>query len=239
MKRTILTINGQRVWATEAQYDAMMVLNDTRKGGMATIHSYVPETNWKERPVQNIQFISRFSTLKMYERQIAALKALRFDQLDLSKEPKLATLSEDDAREIFQQRKEKEITSKEKTLSNDRSDAYRQAHDRNYIQVSEGIKVHLITEKDDDGLKHPVLTDGLPAVSSIMVSAIFLNTTTIKEGTRKVVNSGAPVLMSNAIQDAINRPGLVFRSLSLKADNFESLTIDKETVVPDEYINIA
>lgn len=239
MNNTILTINGQKVWATEAQYDAMIVLNETRKGGMATVHGYIPKTNWKECPIQNIQFISRFSTLKMYERQIAALKALRFDQLDLSKEPKLAALTEDEAREIFQQRKDKEIASKEKTLSNDRSDAYRQSHDRNYIQVSEGIKVHLITETGDDGLKHPVLTDGLPAVSSIMVSAIFLNTTTVKEGTRKVVNSGAPVLMSKAIQDAINRPGLVFRALSLKADNFDSLMIDKETVIPDEYINIA
>jgi len=80
---------------------------------------------------------------------------------------------------------------------------------------------------------HPVLTNGYPTVSSIMVSFLELNRTVVKEGVYKTVNSGASVLMGNAINSLLNQRSVGIRKLSLKEDNFQSLTISKNVVLPD------
>jgi len=235
MTRSIITINGERVWATDAECEALRILNDTRKGGFATVHGYVPASNWEKdaRPVQDIQFLSRFSVAALYERRIAALTALSFDDVlpAIEKDEKLKALSEADQRALFVARRTFEVDSMQKTLNGVRDSAQREAHDRNYITVGTGVKVNLVSEANDNGIKVPVLTDGLPTVASIMVSAIFIKVNTVTEGVRKYPNSGNPKRMSNAITGTLNRPGLDMRTLSLKPDNFDRLSIDGESIL--------
>jgi hypothetical protein len=237
----ILTrINDTVLFATLEQIAALAILKDTRKGGVASVQGYVPTSGWIDRPVQNIQFISRISTERLYRRHVAALTALSYGDIadTIAKDSKLAAMSHTDLVTLFETRRDSEVASKEKTLSGDRSGAHRAGHDRCYIAVDTGIKVNLVTEKDKDGIKQPVLNNGFPMVATIMVSAFFLKVKTVKEGTRKEVKSGAPVRMSNIIKSVLNQPGLNLRMLSLKTDNFDLLTIDRNTIVPDQYLSM-
>jgi len=237
----ILTrINETILYATMEQIAALAILKDTRKGGVASVQGYVPSTNWIDKPVQNIQFISRINTERLYKRHIEALNALSYGDIadTIAKDDKLAAMTHTDLLALFESRRDMEVASKEKTLSGDRSGAHRAGHDRCYLSVDTGIKVNLMTSKGDDGLQHPVLSNGYPMIATIMVSAFFLKVTTVKEGTRKTVNSGAPVRMSNIIKSVLNQAGLNLKMLSLKADNFDRLTIDKNVIVADDYLSM-
>jgi hypothetical protein len=235
MTHTVLNLNGTDVLATDKEIAALNILMETRKGGFASVNGYKPSTNWVEAPTQNIQFMSRVSTERLYNRRVKALETLTFADVanHIASDTKLAAMSHTDLLALFNDRRQMEVDSMVKTLEGDRSDAHRQGHDRCYVHVTQGVKVNLVTEKGADGLKHPVLTNGLPTVASIMVSALFLNVTTVMEGVRKVVNSGAPVRMSNIIAKAVDKPGLSIKMLSLKPDNFDTLTIDKQTILPE------
>lgn len=232
--RTLISIDGQNVWAAPEQVEAVATLLETRKGGVAAVEGYSPSTDWVKRPIQNIQFISRVDYGKMLARKQEALEALSIaDVADaIAKEPKLAELSHAEQRSLFMEALNAELASIEKTQSGDRSDAHRKGHDRCYIGIGDGVKVHLETEKRD-GIKVPVLTNGYPTVDSIMVNAFFLNTKTIVEGERKVVNSRPLTLMKKAVQRAIDKPGVSLKTLSLKADNFKTLKIDKQAILPE------
>jgi hypothetical protein len=215
----------------------LTVLENCRHGGCASVVGYSPDKGWIDRPYQNIQFISRVSTGKLYARRIAALEALEYGDIasDVARDSKLSDLTASDALELFNTRKQGEIDSMSKPLTGNtgRSDAHRQGHDRCYIHVSQGVKVHLVTEKVD-GIMQPILRDGFPTVNSVMVEALFLNVRTTVEGTRKVVNSGCPVRMSNLIAKHINNVGNQIRFLSLKADNFEYINIDHNAIIAKE-----
>lgn len=236
--RSIIVIGNEHVWATDAECEAIRLLADTRKGGFATVHGYIPESNWEKdaRPVQNIQFLSRFSIAKLYERRIAALTALRYKDISeaIAKDEKLSEKSDEELRELFVARKMKEVESMEKTLAGVRDNAQRKAHDRNYIHVSEGVKINLVSEANEDGIKVPVLRDGIPTVRSIMVTAIFINVNTVTEGIRKYPNSGPAVRMSNAMTATLKRPGLDIRSLSLKPGNWDRLSIDGNELLVEQ-----
>lgn len=224
--------NGLQVWITKAQMEALEVLEVAQAGGCASVNGYVPTTGYVNCPTVNIQMLTRFSYGRLLNRKMDALKAIEFADIPANVIPsnKLKGKTEE---EWFDVRKEQEIASMQKTLDNDRSDAHRQGHDRCYAHFAKGVSAHLVTERSTDGLMHPVLTNGHPTVKSIMVSFLQLNRTVLVEGTRKVVNSGASVLMKNAINGVLNQRSVGIRKLSLKEDNFQSLTISKNVVLPD------
>lgn len=230
---------GNKFWMTQAQCNALELLEDAHAGGCASIKGYVPETGYIERPTIDVQFISRFNYTRLLERRKAALEAITFEDVQPHlTDAKFASKSEDDLREIFADRKAMELASIQKTLDGDRSDAYRQGHDRCYKKIADGVDVHLVTAKGEDGLMHPVLTDGYPTVKSIMLSHLELNRKVIKEGVKKVVNSGVPFLMGNAIKKVLNDRSVGFRRFSLKEDNFESLSISHSTIIPDDLVDL-
>lgn len=237
----IITINDTEVHATDKQIAAINVLSEARAGGCASVKGYKPTTNWVQRPTQNIQFLSRVSTERLYNRRLDALNGLVYDDIAefVKDDAKLSALPSRDLIQLFWDRQDMEVSSIEKSLAGDRNDAHRQGHDRCYIGITKGVKVNLVTEKGDDGLKHPVLTDGVPTVASIMVSAFFLNVKTIVEGERKIVNSGNPVRMGNIIKRKLNQTGLNLKMLSLKEDNFDSLKIDGQAILPEGLEDIA
>lgn len=227
---------GNKVWASAEQADTLNLLVQTRKGGFAKVYGYTPSTGYTVPPVQDICMVTRFSTEKLYARKARALDAIAFaDVADaIAKEPKLNKLPVSEQRKLFNDRKQAMIDSMNKTLNGDRSDAHRQGHDRCYLHLAEGVKVNYVTEKGTDGLMHPVLDNGFPTVASIMVTYLENSKVTRVKGERKVVNSGAPVLMGNAIESLLNDRSVGLRTLSLKSDNFERLVIDNEVVLRED-----
>jgi len=241
------TDSGCTFNCTEAQAATLDELCTIIKGGIGTVHGYTSTSNRVEPEVSDIQFLTAFSVTQLYKRKIAALESLEFSEVDkyAITEPKVAELSQDQREALFEQRKQSEIDSMQKTLDGNRSDAYREAHDRCYCYVGQGVKIHYVTESEkfvEGGKtltrKVPVLTDGLPTADSIMLSILELNRTVTKKGEYKKVNSGASVLIKNAMLRALNLKSISIKTLSLKQDNFESLVVSRKTFLAEEFSNI-
>lgn len=242
------TDSGCTFNCTEAQAGTLDDLCDIIKGGIGTVHGYTSTTGRTAPEVADIQFITAFSTENLYKRKIAALEALSYADVAAYAErsDKVTALSQTERETLFETRRGQELNSLQTTLTGDRSDAHRQAHDRCYCYVGKGVKVHYITEDekytDEDGKakkrKVPVLTNGVPTADSIMLTILELNRTVTVKGEYKPVNSGAPVLMSKAMLKALNLRSIGLKTLSLKGDNFDSLVVSRKTMLAEEFSNI-
>lgn len=230
-----MNINGQEFYCSARQASTIETLLATQKGGFARVNGYVSKSDRLEPETADISFLSRFSITRLYERKIAALEKLTLADIadSVAKNAKLSKLDPATLAAEFDSRKATEIASMVKTLEGHRDDARRQAHDRNYAVIGSGVKVHFLTEKRDDGLTYPVLRDGLPQVKNIMISAIEVSRKVLNEGVYKTVNSGVPVLLSNAMAKALPKSTKI-KTLSLGDDNFTSLHIDNEAILPKD-----
>lgn len=236
VKRVVVeSVDGREVWVTPAQAEAVISLSQMQAGGCAALHGYRPTTNYIKSPVLDIQMLTRFNYTRLIERKRDALEAITFDDVQdaIAANPKLAALTVVKARELFEARKGMQLESIRKTLEGDRSDAHRQGHDRCYVTFANGVKGHLVTEKDSDGLMQPVTLNGLPIVKSIMINYLELNRKVVTEGEYKTVNSGAPVLMGNAISSLLNARSVGLKTASLKDDNFDRLVMSKTEFLPE------
>lgn len=239
---TLTDLNGTKFRATAAQAQAIEALSKARAGGLARVYGYKPTSGYVsgKGPTVDIEMLTRFSTERLYQRKAAALSDITFSDVreHIKADPVLNALSEIELQDIFNTRKSAEVASMAKTLtSDDRSDAHRAGHDRCYAKVADGIRVNYVTEKVD-GLQQPVLTDGLPTVAAILVNYLEINKETIVPGEYKVVNSGAPVRMSNCIDKVLNQRSVGFKMLSLKEDNFDRLTMSRATYLPEDVSGI-
>lgn len=221
-------------WCTLALASVLDTLRECAGGRFAAIIGYVPVgKDWIEAPVYDATFTSRFDTQKLYQRKLEALQAITFADVAeaIAKEPKLSALDTDTLESIFNTRKAMEVASLLRTRED--TAAHREGQARCHATVEDGlphgVRVHYVTEKGADGLMYPVLKDGLPIAESIRVHALEQSRTYRKQGTRKVVNSGAPVLMGNAIASLTNKRSVGLTSFTLR-DNFEALRIDGETI---------
>lgn len=235
MNKLYTGTDGKQFWVSPQQAEAIESLSETQKGGVATIYGYSSSSGYITRPVEDKTIITRFSTEKLYKRRIAKLNEITLNDIlpGVNKDEKLRNLSVAELETAFNERKASLIESMEKTLSGDRSDARREAHDRCYSTVSQGVKVHFVTEKVD-GVTVPVLTDGFPTADSIMLSALELSKNVRVKGEKKPVNSGVPVRVGNLIEKCLNQRSVGFRSLSLKPDNFERLVISRRSFLPED-----
>lgn len=232
----VLTINGQSFNCSARQSAAIQTLLESQKGGFARVNGYVSKSNRVTPQTSNLSFLSRFSLENLYLRKIKALQKLTVADIAdaVENQPKLKALSPEALSDEFAKRVADEIASMQKTLDGVRDDARRESHDRNYTSLGAGVKVHFLTEKRDDGLTYPVLGEnGLPTVKNIMVSAIEVSRQVLTEGAYKVVNSGVPKLISNAIQSKLPKSTKI-KTLSLADENFESLNIDGEAILPKD-----
>lgn len=232
----VMKIGDQSFNCSARQAAALETLLETQKGGFARINGYVSKSGRVTPETSNISFLSRFNLENLYQRRIKALNALRFEDVEaeLRKNPKLANLPLAGLQAEFEGRVNDEIDSMQKTLAGVRDDARRQSHDRNYASIGAGVKVHFLTEKRDDGLTYPVRGEnGLPTVKNIMISAIEVSRQVLTEGTYKPVNSGVPKLISNVIQGRMPKSTKI-KTLSLGDDNFESVQIDGEAILPKD-----
>ena len=210
------------------------ILRNAHKG-FAGVKGYIPSTNWIKAPVQDIQMNVGFIVSRLYVKQVQVLESLKIEDLDLSKWiPSKGANSCDNAKDQFDFCIAKLIESKSKSLEGELNNAHSEAHARNYCGVCNSIKVNFVTEKDPEtGKQIPVLDEnGIPTVETILLPYLEVKTVTVEAGERKVKNSGSKVLMDNAIEKALGKR-FAFRMLSLKADNFESVTIGKQHIDPD------
>lgn len=223
---------GEQFYCTAGQAEALDMLASLHKGGIGTVYGYKPSSDWKVSPTVNLQIITRFSTSALYQRKQLALDAIKFADIlpHINADPVLKNETLASLEAVFNERKAGAVASMQQTLDGDRSDNRRQGHDRCHISIAEGVKVNLVTDKGDDGLKYPVLADdGLPTAKTILVHYLELRRETVVEGVRKVVNSGVPVRVSNCIDKVLNKRSVGIRSLSLQPENFETIKIGRQT----------
>lgn len=238
----IAAMDGTEFFASRKQVNSINALRDMNKGGFGYVRGYKPTSNWNVVPTVDIRIQTAFNTLSLYERRRAAIEGVKFEDVSdaMDAHPKFAELSGAARKEVFEMRKQAMIATLQKTLDGDRSGAHREAHDRCYTTVAPGVKVHFVTENVENPAngqrrKEPVLHNGLPVAESVMLNVIEHNRKYIKEGVRKVVNSGAPVLTSEFIEDVLRaRKSIFFQTLSLKEDNFETLSVSGTTLDADD-----
>ena len=225
--------NGTQVWMHPTEATVLEVLEHCNKGGVACVHDYVATTGRISPETANYQVITRFNYSRLLQRKLIALQDITLNEVDLDviPDPKLKGKTR---KEWFAIAHAELVASAEKTLDNDRSDSRRAGHDRCFVPFASGVKAHLVTEKREDGLMHPVLTNGFPTVPSIKLSVVILNKTVTIKGEYKHVNSGAKVLAKKAINKVLNQRSVGLRTLSLKAENFSRLTIDHNEVEAED-----
>lgn len=242
MSFTIFTTEaGEKFRCTQAQADTLEKLKGIIAGGIGTVHGYVSTSGRVKPETADIQFITHFSVERLYERKAAALRELSYaDIADIAeRQPKIQVLSQDEREALFEERKAQELASLEKTLEGDRSDNHRQAHDRVYCHIAKGVKIHFRTSYDKAlKKKMPELVAGLPVAESIMLTILELNRTVTEPGEYKVVNSGASVLIKNAMLSGLNSRSVGIKTLSLKEDNFDSLVVSRKTFLAEEFESI-
>lgn len=230
---TMVADDGRKVVMTAAQADSVKVLAKTRKGGCASVIGYRPSSNWDVVPTHDIQMITRFSYKNMMERKLAALQEINYKDVaeKVATDPVLSQLSAAECLKHFNDRKAKLVASLSKG-DDEPKNAHQLAHERVYAMF-DGIKVHLKTEKVD-GIKEPVIENGKCVCETIMVPYLELNVKETSPGVRKVVDSGAPVRMGNHIEGCLNKRSVIYKTLSLKADNFEAFRIDRQEFLPED-----
>ena len=222
--------DGNQFRASLDQANALRALASANKGGFAQVIGYRPSTGYTVIPTIDYNVMTRFSYMNLLNRKQDALDAITWASIreDALANPKIAAMvkanGEEAVRAIFNERKAKELASISDTKLGNRDDAQRQAHDRCYGRICEGVRVHYATETID-GIKQPILTDGIPTADSIILSVLILNKTVREAGERKAVNSGVPVLLSNIIAKNLNQRSVGFKALSLKPDNFDSVKV--------------
>lgn len=219
---------------TEKQAQAIAQLRTAHKG-LGAVKGYKPSTNWTVVPTQNVQMVAGFILSRLYKKQIAAMRELKLEDLDLSSwVPGKRANSFDTAQEQFDYCIAKMIESKEKSLKGELENAHTEAHSRNYCNVCNSIKVNFKTVKDvETGKQVPVLdSEGIPTVSSILVPYIEVHTVTVEKGERKVVNSGSKKLMDKCIEAFLGK-SYKYKQFSLKDDNFIELVIGKQHIAPE------
>ena len=166
----MLITSGNKTFHADARIiAALAVLEDTNKGGFATIKGYKPTTGYIKSPTVNITFTSRFNYLNLLERRLDALKSITIDSIDMN-DPKLTKLSEDKQKALFEKAMSELVASDERTLEGKSTDSHRKAHDTFYAKVSEGVKVHFVTEKVEGETVLVLAEDGNPFAKNLVAA---------------------------------------------------------------------
>jgi len=231
----VVADDGRTIRMTVSQAKTVQDIGNTRRGGCSSVVGYRPSTDWIERPVHNIQMITNISVRNLYKRRETALKAIEFGDIsraaaddDVLKDMKVIELMEH-----FNARKAMEMKTIRNMLDDGPKNAHSQAHDTFYARIS-GVKIHLVTKKVGKETE-VVVNSGYPTLDSIMVPYIELHTTVIKEGVHKPPpNSGAAVRIGRLIEKCLNKRSVVYKTLSLKGDNFEAFRASGKEVLAED-----
>lgn len=220
----VATINGMEVNISMKLLAVLEPLIEARKGGFAYLKSGVFTSGREEgkATIANVWFNSCFSYTNLLDAKVLALTEMNgIDGVDPV---------------LFSSAKAELIASAMKTLEGVREDAHRKGHDRCYLRVCDGVKIHYITEKNNiSGLMEPVLaSNGKPTAKSIQVSALEVARKVVEEGVYKKVNSRPLTLAKKAIEKALKAKGIKTpKTFTLQPDKFDSLSIDGNCIPVD------
>jgi len=181
------------------------LLNECPKGGFATIKKYVATSGRTVPEVSDVNFISKFSVTNIYKNRIESLKNVK--------------PSENDDLELFLKAKEELIKSLEKTLSGDRSDAQRSAHDTFYVNLGVGVVGHFKTTRTNGKTTLVLNEKGEAEVDSILLNILENGRKVIKKGEYKQVKSRPLTIMKRKISKQLPKSTKIKR-VSLKNENF-------------------
>jgi len=229
--------DGRAVRVTAAQAKAIESISNTRKGGCASVHGYKVATGFYpgEEAVVNLQAITHFSQKRLYERKRQALLAIAYRDVAeaVAKDDLFKGMKAEKVLKTFDARKQMLLNQIDRNLQDKPKNAHQEGHVRCYAYFGD-CKVHLVTETVD-GIKQPVTdADGACECDSITVPYLELNKTIVKEGRRKTKKSGAGVVMGNYIEKCLNQRSVGYKTLSLKANNFESFKVDRMEFLPED-----
>ena len=234
LKILMHSTDGRLVKVSGAQAKAIEELAHARNGGCASVIGYRPTSNWVTPPVHDIQLIAKISIKNLYKRRLKALEEIQYGDVavKVAADDKFGDISAAACVDVFNTSKAKLIESLNRNLDDAPKNAHQEAHARCYAYIG-SVKVHLVTTKVD-GQMEPVITEGTVMCDNILVPYLELNVTVKQEGERKVVNSGAPVLMGKFIEGALNKRSVGLKQLSLKDDNFVEFRIDRKSFLPED-----
>lgn len=220
----VATINNVEVNISMKLLAVLEPLIEARKGGFAYLKGGVFTSGREESKatVANVWFNSCFSYTNLLDAKVLALAEINgIEGVDPA---------------LFSSAKSELIASAMKTLEGVRDDANRKGHDRCFLKVVDGVKLHYITEKNTiTGLMEPVIaTNGKPTAKSIQVSALEVARKVVEEGVYKKVNSRPLTLAKKAIEKALRAKGIKTpKTFTLQEDKFESLSIDGNCIPVD------
>jgi len=275
-ERLFTTQTGERIWLTRKQVETCAMLTTTRKGGFASLSGYRAKTGYtsiSKTPLMKLIFTSRFSVENMYKKEIASLNELSFSDLNIPESaenlegqnlidfPYIASLTEDERKELFESCVQKMIDTKEDSLSreNQLNTALKEGIALNKVQICKGVFIPVVNEKTEEGNLVPVLKEGhKQGKDSINMGRLDVKKSyhcpecknevgydLVCEcgwtGERKLTKrrKNAKVPMDNLILKALKKHCIGYKSLSLTSDNYETLKIDGEEFKPSDIsINI-
>jgi len=206
-----------------------------RFGHVAGHQSGVGDPKCNRPTVSDITFLTQPRYDRWLERMHEAVKAIEFVTF-IGKVPNLKEMeakSKGVALEsIFDTAKAEILDSLQTSQDGDGTDGHRMGHRLCYATYDAGdvaVKCHLKTERGDDKLMRPVLTEnGLMEVGSIMLPFFVVSRKVTDPGDWKETDSRVLTLMKDAIKRATGQPQ--WKALSLGKGNFKTLTMDKATV---------
>ena len=215
----VATINGTELNVSMKLLAVLEPLIEARKGGFAYLKGGVFTSGRTKATVANVWFNSCFSYTNLLDAKVLALTEMEgIEGVDPA---------------LFTTAKAELIASAMKTLEGHREDAHRQGHDRCFLRVVDGVKIHYVTEKVGDRME-PVLTNGLPTAKSIQVSALEVARKVVEPGEYKKVNSRPLTLAKKAIEKALKAKGIKTpKTFTLQEDKFECLSIDGNCIPVD------
>ena len=76
-------INGKEIWVSKDILANLEVLEQTNKGGFATLNGYISSSNRTIPEVSNINFTSRYSYSNLLNKKLDAIKSINFDDVTL------------------------------------------------------------------------------------------------------------------------------------------------------------
>lgn len=221
------TYDSHTMTLPDSVADAAETLATLRPGGIATIHRYRTAEGKKviTPSVSTMTIVTRFSYGKRNDRILAMLGNLEAKSVDL--------VGVDAS--LFDEARSAMYESARKTAEGDRSDAHRQAHDTFYATIGTGVKVKMETADGPEGRKVLVVDSetGLPRFDGLHINALVLKRVVHEKGQKEPTNSKPLTLVKQRIQRVIDEAFGTFINLKLGADNFESLSIGGDVVVPE------
>jgi len=241
METRTVSYFGQNVEISVTDQTALVIdaVNETGRGQFGYIQNHVSGVPGKDKCVRPSVSNIWFLTNPRYDRYLARLREA-VAALDIAKVSALTPIKRwDELREkaakgkkdltaLFATAKEEILASIEKTASGDRSDGYREGHDRCYVRLG-NVTIHLVTAPGEDGIMVPIRDEnGRMIADGCMLPFYTIKRVYADKGEWEETDSRALTIAKECIRKAT---GLYdFKTFNLAKANFTAITFNSQTI---------